>query len=56
MSNFFGNLNEPVVFANDLLQLEFKDAGTIAARFLVNSTVGLAGLFDVASEIGLPPH
>lgn len=56
VSNFFGNLNEPVVFANDLLQLEFEDAGTVAARFLVNSTVGLAGLFDVASEIGLPPH
>ena len=55
-SNFFGNLNEPVVFANDLLQLEFEDTGTVAARFLVNSTVGLAGLFDVASEIGLPPH
>ena len=54
--NFFGNLNEPVVFANDLLQLEFEDAGIIAARFLVNSTIGLAGLFDVASEIGLPLH
>ncbi|MDP6588275.1 MAG: VacJ family lipoprotein [Alphaproteobacteria bacterium] len=54
--NFFTNVNEPVTFANDLLQLEFEDAGVIGARFLVNSTVGLAGLFDVASEIGLEPH
>ncbi len=54
--NFFSNINEPVTFANDLLQLEFEDAGVIGARFLVNSTVGLAGLFDVASEIGLEPH
>lgn len=56
VSNFFSNINEPVVFANDLLQFELEDASVIAARFLVNSTLGLAGLFDVASEIGLPPH
>lgn len=56
VSNFFSNIKEPVVFANDLLQLELEDASVIAARFLVNSTLGLAGLFDVASEIGLPPH
>jgi len=49
VSNFFSNINEPVVFANDLLQLELEDASVIAARFLVNSTIGLAGLFDVAS-------
>jgi phospholipid-binding lipoprotein MlaA len=54
--NFFSNINEPVVLANDLLQFEFEDAGVIGARFLVNSTAGLAGLFDVASEIGLEPH
>ena len=56
VSNFFSNINEPVVFANDLLQFELEDASVIVARFLVNSTLGLAGLFDVASEIGLPPH
>ena len=54
--NFFSNINEPVVFANDLLQAELEDAGVVAARFLINSTVGLAGLFDVAAEIGLEPH
>jgi phospholipid-binding lipoprotein MlaA len=54
--NFFANINAPVVFANDILQFEFEDAGATGARFLINSTVGLAGLFDVASEIGLAPH
>ncbi len=54
--NFFTNLNAPVVFANDLLQFEFEDAAETGARFLINSTIGLAGLFDVASEIGLEPH
>ncbi|MBT3628422.1 MAG: VacJ family lipoprotein [Rhodospirillaceae bacterium] len=56
VSNFFTNLNAPVVFANDLLQFEFEDAAETSARFLINSTIGLAGLFDVASEIGLEPH
>ena len=45
-----------MVAANDLLQLEFEDAGTALARFAINSTIGLAGLFDVATEFGLPPH
>ena len=56
VSNFFTNLNAPVVFANDLLQFEFEEAAETGARFLINSTIGLAGLFDVASEIGLEPH
>ncbi len=54
--NFFANLNAPVVFANDLLQFEFEEAGETGARFLINSTLGLGGLFDVASEFGLEPH
>lgn len=52
----FTNLSLPVVFANDLLQFEFEKAGTTAGRFLVNSTIGLAGLFDPAAEFGLAPH
>lgn len=52
----FGNLSSPIVLGNDLLQLEFERAGETLGRFLVNSTFGLAGLFDVASEWGLPPH
>lgn len=50
------NLNSPAVLVNDLLQLEFHDAGVTTARFIVNTTVGVAGIFDVGDEIGLPPH
>ncbi len=51
---FIANLQEPRIFANNLLQLRINDAGFTFARFYVNSTLGLAGLFDVASEHGLP--
>ena len=47
------NLNEPVVFANNLLQGKVERGGTTVARFAVNSTVGLAGILDVATGIGL---
>jgi phospholipid-binding lipoprotein MlaA len=47
------NLNEPVVFANNLLQAKLERGGTTFARFVVNSTLGLAGIFDVASKMGL---
>ncbi len=52
----FVNLGSPARFANDLLQLEIVDAGATGARFLINSSVGIAGLFDVAENIGLPHH
>ena len=52
--NFLGNLHEPVVLANNLLQGEFRRAGATASRFLVNSTVGLAGVLDLAGPRGLP--
>ncbi|MCW6537504.1 MlaA family lipoprotein [Sphingomonas lycopersici] len=48
--NFFSNLTEPVVFANYLLQLRFGKALRPFARFLVNSTIGIGGLFDVAKR------
>jgi phospholipid-binding lipoprotein MlaA len=53
---FFLNLGAPVVFANDLLQADFEDAGVTLGRFGVNSTVGLLGLLDVADAIGLHAH
>ena len=52
--NFLNNLKEPVVFANDLLQGEFKIAHDTFARFLMNSTFGLGGLFDMAQYADLP--
>jgi len=54
--NALTNLNAPVVFVNDSLQLDGGKATDTAGRFLVNSTVGLAGLIDVASKIGIPYH
>jgi phospholipid-binding lipoprotein MlaA len=54
--NFLRNLNAPVIFANDLLQGEFKRAGSTAGRFAINSTVGIAGILDPATSIGLERH
>ncbi len=54
--HFVRNLKAPIVLANDLLQLEFRDAGVTLTRFLVNSTLGLGGLFEVAEDFGFPHH
>lgn len=56
ISNFFSNLSMPVTILNDLLQLKPIVAVRDTGRFLVNSTVGLLGLFDPASKWNLPPH
>ncbi len=52
--NVLANLSSPVTAANYLLQGEVSYAGEAAGRFLVNSTFGLVGLFDVASDWGMP--
>ncbi len=51
--NIFSNLLYPVTIANAFLQGKFKQCSRDGARFLVNSTVGLAGTFDPATRIGL---
>jgi phospholipid-binding lipoprotein MlaA len=57
ITNALDNLGEPVTFVNDLLQGEFERAGVTLARFLLNSTVGFLGMFDVAAEgAGLEGH
>ncbi|MBT2186231.1 MlaA family lipoprotein [Sphingobium nicotianae] len=48
LRNFFRNLHEPVVFLNDLIQLKPKKALKTLGRFAINTTVGAAGLFDMA--------
>jgi phospholipid-binding lipoprotein MlaA len=53
IGNFFANLSMPVVFVSDLLQGKPKAAGSDAVRFLLNSTVGVGGLFDVATGAGI---
>ena len=54
--NALDNLNAPVVFANDVLQGDTDKAGDTIGRFAINSTVGLAGLIDVAAKLGIPGH
>jgi len=51
--NAFSNLLYPVTIVNALLQGKFRQAGQDTGRFLLNSTVGLGGLFDPATRIGL---
>ncbi len=53
VSNFFNNLKNVNVVANDLLQGKFKQSGLDTGRFLMNTTLGMAGLFDVAKTVGL---
>jgi len=51
--NFFSNLRAPIRFANDVLQVDSPAAATTGGRFLINSTVGVLGFFDVADRFGL---
>lgn len=51
--DFFSNLGDVMVFANDALQLKWHDAINDAGRVMVNTTLGLGGLMDVASELGV---
>ena len=53
VSNFLTNLAYPKVMVNDLLQGEFKAFGNDTARLLLNSTLGIGGLFDPATAAGL---
>jgi len=53
VSNFFSNLDDITVIINDLLQGKFYQAYKDTHRFVVNTTVGVAGIFDVASLSGL---
>ncbi len=53
ISNFIGNLKMPLVIVNQLLQGQGKNAVESSGRFIVNSTVGLLGLVDVADKMGL---
>lgn len=54
VSDFFTNLRQPVTVANDLLQARPKQALKSTGRFLINLTLGIGGLFDPASSLGLP--
>ena len=53
LSGIASNMEEPVIFANNLLQGEFSAGATTLGRLVVNSVGGLGGMFEVAEEVGL---
>jgi phospholipid-binding lipoprotein MlaA len=56
IGNFFGNVSDAWIAVNNLLQGKVGDAASDTGRFLVNTTVGIGGVFDVASDMGLKKH
>lgn len=56
VGNVLGNLRSPVILMNDMLQGQPRRAGDTAGRFVVNSTLGLGGIVDVAKDMGVPAH
>ena len=54
--NFLANLSSPVLFTNDVAQANPKWAGTTFMRFMINSTAGVLGVFDVAKTVGYRAH
>ncbi len=53
ITNFFSNINDVLIAANNLLQGKPSNAASDIGRFLVNSTIGILGFFDVATDMGL---
>lgn len=56
VTNFFSNIDDIVVFINEVLQFKFAAAIETSARFVFNSTFGLLGLIDVSTGFDLPKH
>lgn len=56
VGNFFGNLGDFWIGVNNLLQGKFVDGLSDGGRLLINSTVGIFGIFDIATEMGLEKH
>lgn len=53
VSDFMSNLGDISTFGNEILQFELRDGAKTLGRVLINSTIGLAGIFDFASDMGL---
>ncbi len=56
VSNFATNLDQPSVFVNSLLQGDLRGAGLSGLRFLMNTTAGMGGFIDAATEFNVPQH
>jgi phospholipid-binding lipoprotein MlaA len=55
-SNALDNLSNLVTIPNNILQGEFKKAGVNAGRFIINTTIGVVGIFNVAQKMGFPEY
>jgi len=56
INNFFSNQDDLVVIINDLLQLKLTQLASDTGRLLINSTLGMGGLIDIASDMNMPKH
>ena len=56
IGNFFSNLDDITVIANGILQFKIPQAASDLGRFLINSTIGLLGFIDIATQLGLEKH
>ena len=54
--NVLSNLGTPVELGNDILEAKPRRAGDTSMRFLINTTLGVVGIFDVAKDLGYPNH
>ena len=56
VNNFFSNLDDVLVIVNDVLQLKPLQTASDTGRLIINSSIGLFGLIDWASDMGLEKH
>jgi phospholipid-binding lipoprotein MlaA len=56
IANFFSNIGDVTVLANNLLQGKFTQAASDTARIFVNTTAGIGGFFDAGTKVGLEKH
>lgn len=56
VTNFFSNIGDLMISVNNLLQGKVNDAISDFGRVAVNTTVGMFGLIDIASDVGIPKH
>jgi phospholipid-binding lipoprotein MlaA len=56
ITNFFNNIADVTSFVNNVLQFKMSRAGSDVGRLFINSTVGVLGFYDVATNVGLPSY
>lgn len=56
VGNFFGNVGDVPTACNNLMQARMADGFSDVSRVLVNTTIGLGGVIDVATDLGMPKH